>query len=406
MSGHEERAHASLGASSAHRWMACPGSLRLSEGIPNRSSKYADEGTAAHQLAERCLRNRWRAEVCIGGTEIVRDADWPVTDEMAEAVQVFLDTVRGAMVEGDTLLVEQRFSLSDAVHPGMFGTNDACVISPGRKTLFVYDYKHGRGHAVEAKGNPQLRYYGLGALLHATGSGGIGRIVLTIVQPRAIHRDGPVRSETICALDLMEWAADLKDAAVATEAPDAPVRAGEHCTFCPAAGVCPALRDRALEGAMADFAGASITVPAEPGVLTVEQLARLLDHADLIDGWLAAVRAHALHLAESGATVPGYKLVPKRATRKWANEEEVPQALSALGVDPGEMYHPGKLKSPAQIEGALPARLGSSLAKRAAHLGALVVKESSGVNLVPDGDPRTAQAPSAVSDFAAYNHAP
>lgn len=390
---HEHRAHAVLGASSAYRWMACPGSVRLSAGIPSRSSRYADEGTAAHQLAEECLRaadERQFARMHVGEWQAVRGQLWEVTEEMAEAVQVFLDTVRAAVLPGDTLLIEQRFDLSAAVHPGMFGTNDACVVSPNRKTLFVFDYKHGRGHAVEAKGNPQLRYYALGALLHSGAP--VGKIVMTIVQPRAAHKDGPVRSETISALDLMEWAADLKDAAVATEAADAPIRAGEHCTFCPAAAICPALRDRALEAAMADFAGATITVPASPSVLSVDQLARLLDHADLIDDWLAAVRAHALHLAESGVAVPGYKLVQKRATRKWRAEEEVPQALSALGVSP-EDTHKRVLLSPAQIEKLLPKE------KRAA-LDALVVKESSGVNLVPDADPRQAKAPSAISDFA------
>jgi hypothetical protein len=82
--------------------MACPGSVRLSAGIPGRSSRYADEGTAAHQLAERCLTNGIMAAAdCIGEVERVRGTDWPVTEEMAEAVQVSLDTVRGAF-EHDT----------------------------------------------------------------------------------------------------------------------------------------------------------------------------------------------------------------------------------------------------------------------------------------------------------------
>lgn len=389
---HEHRAHAILGASSAHRWMACPGSVRLSAGIPGRSSRYADEGTAAHQLAERCLRERQNPWRFIGQKERVRDQDWEVTEEMAEAVQVFVDCIRGpngVTEDGDETLIEQRFDLSAQVHPGMFGTNDACVVSRARKTLFVFDYKHGRGHAVEAKGNPQLRYYALGALLH-TGAP-VGKIVMTIVQPRAPHPDGPVRSETISALDLLEWASDLKAAAVATEAPDAPIKAGEHCTFCPAAAVCPALRDRALEAAMADFAGATITVPSEPGVLTVEQMARLLDHADLIDDWLAAVRAHALHLAESGVVVPGYKLVPKRATRKWVDEASVAQYLSGF-IDPDALYS-RKLISPAQAEKLLPK-------DKRGLMEPLTIKESSGTNLVPDGDPRTAKVPSAVADFA------
>jgi hypothetical protein len=193
-------------------------------------------------------------------------------------------------------------------------------------------------------------------------------------------------------LDLLEWTADLKAAAIRTTAPDAPVKAGEWCTFCPAAGFCPALRDKALESALADFGGATITVPSDPAVLQPPDLARLLDAADLVDEWLGAVRAYALHLAESGETVPGYKLVPKRATRKWREEDSTPQALSALGLTP-DQTHKRSLLSPAQIEKLLPKE------KRAA-LDGLVVKESSGVNLVKDSDPRGAKAPSAIADFA------
>jgi hypothetical protein len=391
VTAHETRAHAVLGASSAHRWMACPGSVRLSAAAPPRaSSRYADEGTAAHQLAEWCLRENSHAADRVGTVELVNSVEWEVTEEMADAVQVFVDTVRAEWRAGDTLLVEQRFDLS-GLHGGMFGTNDACVVSPSRGTLFVFDYKHGKGHAVEAVGNPQLRYYGLGALMHL-GMAGIHTIVLTIVQPRAPHRDGPVRRETISAMDLLEWTADLRRAARATEAADAPVNAGEWCTFCPAAGTCPALRDKALESAMADFAGAVIKVPADPGVLTPEQMARLLDASDLIDKWLAAVRAHALHLAESGGTVPGYKLVDKRATRKWRDDGAAPQLLSGLGLDQDDIFD-RKLRSPAQVEKLLPK-------EKRGDLAALVVKESSGVNLVRDDDARPSRVASAIADFA------
>lgn len=374
--------------------MACPASIRMSEGIPSRSSVYADEGTAAHQLAERCLRERQNPWRFIGQTETVNGQPWEITEEMAEAVQVFIDCIRGpngAMQEGDHLLIERRFDLS-SVHPGMFGTNDACVISPSRRTLFVFDYKHGKGHAVEARGNPQLRYYGLGALLNAAGGGGIERLVLTIVQPRAPHRDGPIRSEEIDILDLLDWAGELKRAAVATEDPFAPLAAGDHCLFCPASAVCPALQKRALTEAAADFDGADIRVPADPSTLSMDQIVRVLNAADLIDGWVAAVRAHALHLAESGTEVPGYKLVPKRATRRWRDEAEVPTAEAVLHVPHDDLYV-RKLKSPAQIEKLLPR-------ERRHLLEPLVEKISSGVNLVRDDDARPAQAPSAIADFS------
>ena len=379
--------------------MACPGSIRLSAGRERASSSYADEGTAAHQVAEKCLRAERDAAEYVGTKEVVNGAEWEVTEEMAEAVQVFLDEVRAACEPGDTLLIEHQFDLS-AIRPDMFGTNDACVVNPRKRVLHVFDYKHGKGHAVEVIGNPQLRYYGLGALLDV-GATGIDKIVLTIVQPRAPHRDGPVRRETISVLELVEWINDLRAAAQRTEDPDAPLVPGDHCTFCPAAGVCRALHDKALDSAMADFSGAAITVPDKrhAETLTPSDLARVLDAADMIDEWLAAVRAHALHLADSGTGVPGYKIVPKRATRKWICPEQVPQALSALGVPAMEMYAEPKLRSPAQIETVLPKSLGQNAKARAAKLEPLVSRVSSGVNLVRDSDARAGIEPSAIADF-------
>ena len=59
---HTARAHAKLSPSSAYRWIACPGSIRLSAGIPDTSSVFAEEGTAAHELCELCLRDRTDAD--------------------------------------------------------------------------------------------------------------------------------------------------------------------------------------------------------------------------------------------------------------------------------------------------------------------------------------------------------
>lgn len=49
-------AHSNLGASSAKRWMNCPGSNALIEHAPpEQSSKYAAEGTAAHWVGEQLI---------------------------------------------------------------------------------------------------------------------------------------------------------------------------------------------------------------------------------------------------------------------------------------------------------------------------------------------------------------
>ena len=39
--------HVELSASGAHRWMNCPGSIKLSRQVPDKRSVYAAEGSVA-----------------------------------------------------------------------------------------------------------------------------------------------------------------------------------------------------------------------------------------------------------------------------------------------------------------------------------------------------------------------
>ena len=48
--------HAKLSPSAAFRCLNCTPSLKMSEAFPNSTSVYAEEGTTAHELAEKKLR--------------------------------------------------------------------------------------------------------------------------------------------------------------------------------------------------------------------------------------------------------------------------------------------------------------------------------------------------------------
>lgn len=380
---HKERAHSKLGASGAHRWIACPGSLRLAAGIPDKETIFAAEGTAAHELCELCLRSDQAAEEYIGRTITVGNHKFEVDEEMAEAVQVYLDTVRAAYApaDGDMLMIEERFDLS-RVYPGMFGTGDAGVYKAKDKKLVVIDYKHGKGHAVDADDNPQLKYYGIGMLETPILRGKpVEKVELVIVQPRAPHKDGPVRRWEADVMDLLEFTGDLQVAARLTEDPDAPLAAGPHCKFCAAAGICPKLREQAIADAKLEFA-------ASPEELTDEDLADLLEKADLIKGWIAAVAGEAYRRAEGGAKVPGWKLVQKRAVRKWAGDpDDIAKQLTMLLPLEAEDILETKLRSPAQVEKLLPK-------SERADLKAFIVAESSGTTLARETDRRSEVAPS------------
>jgi len=379
--------HAKLGASSASRWMTCPGSLRMSEGIPDESSEYAMEGTAAHTVAESCLREGTDAGSWLGREVAVEDRTFPVNAEMADAVQIYLNAVRSDLTEGASLDIETRFDLN-RIYPGLFGTNDACIYDPETKVLRVYDYKHGY-RVVNVVHNPQLMYYALGAAISRAHMP-LREVELVIVQPRSPHPDGPVRRWSTTPMDLLDWSADLVEAAKRTEAPDAPIVYGEHCEFCPAGHSCPERREESLEIVGMNGADAS---PPEPSDLTADALGTLLDRIRLVESWLKRVRNHAYSRAIAGDPPVGWKIVEKRPTRRWTDESAVAACLQKQGLTDDEIYEK-KLLSPAKVD--------KVLGKQKKLVAGFVTKESSGTTLAPESDRRMAVVP-ALLDFKPEN---
>lgn len=346
-----DKAHSVLGASSAYRWLACPGSVRLSAGMPKTSSVYAEEGTAAHELAEMCLKHNKDAEKYIGVKLAVNGKSYEVTSEMADAVQIYVDAVRADLAaagQGAELKIEQQFHL-DWLKEGLFGTNDA-MVGELFGTLRVFDYKHGAGVAVEAEDNPQMMYYALGA---AYGDA-YEDVELVIVQPRAHHPAGPVRRCKMTTDELTRWGQEvLLPGAEATEDPEAPLATGDHCRFCPALAVCPKQREQALVVAREAFADTPSAPPA-PEVMSLKDLKRVLDVSDMVSAWMDACWAHVKNLIESGVATPeqiGYKLVAgKKGNRAWKDEALAEKWLKG---SLGDGAYTKKLLSPSQAEKAM-----------------------------------------------------
>ncbi len=402
---HTARAHARLAPSAAHRWMECPGSVRMSAGIESKSSTYAAEGTAAHELAALCLTKDYDAVEFLGWRVDTNTSEkWrpgsehPVADgvtvfevdeEMVEGVQLYLDTVRSLKKGQYELDVEQRLDMTH-IHNGIYGTGDAVVYQVDAGVLHVVDLKYGKGVAVEPTENPQLMLYGAGAARRYHNRV-LNEVVLHIVQPRAPHANGPVRSWATDPLSLMEFEDVLSRAALHTEQLDAPLVAGDWCRFCPALPTCPAAREKAIAVAQSEFTEAAPT----PETLSGEQLAEVLAQAEFIGNWVKAVQAYAHAEAVAGRTPTGFKLVPKRATRKWKDVTDAADALfHVYEIDNDSLYTEPELKSPAQVEKAIGK-------KRFATIEAdLVTKVSSGSNLVPVSDARPSVRAEASADFA------
>ena len=223
-----EGAHSILGPSSSERWMNCPGSV-LAPGVA-KQTKYAAEGTAAHELSKWVRETGKPASDWKGSTLVVGDFQFKVGKPMIDSVQTFVDDCD--WLEGDAYF-EKRVHYEHWV-PGGFGTGDDFRIEDG--LCNVTDLKHGTGVKVFAKENSQLKLYALGTYSALGWMYDFDRFVLRISQPRLRHFE----EFEISLGHLMQWAYDVvRPAAKLAMTPGAPIVAGSWCKFCKTEGYVP-----------------------------------------------------------------------------------------------------------------------------------------------------------------------
>lgn len=332
----ERPTHSPLGASGAERWMSCPGSVALLKELELPESDEPDfrsEGTSAHEAGAHCLINGMDAWEVIGQTF----GKHVFTAEMSAAVQIYLDEARDGVDEFCT--VYNEFKIDDPeFHELFYGTLDRGVI---RGTLMkVKDYKHGEGVVVEVERNPQIMYYAYGLLRHHPE---VTDVELTIVQPRAFHPDGPVRTWECSADYIREWAEDtLRPAMLRTEM-DNDLDAGKWCRFCPAKLVCPL---------MVSLFGAAMTANKDQiPQLSDAGLGRSYQYVQAVEQYVKAMKEEAFRRLSTGKELDGIKLVPKKANRVWKG--------GAIAVFRSrfeqEAFTKPELRSPAEMEKISPA---------------------------------------------------
>lgn len=376
--------HAHFSASGSHKWLNCAGSLLMEKDIPNISTTFADEGTAAHELASWCLTKGLNAEhykgtklQIINGKyhpskkklpeDITSESMWVVNDDMVENVQVYLDLVHThAAVNKAKLFIEQRVDFSDHIGvSGSFGTSDVVVVTDDEITII--DLKYGRGVEVDADDNPQLMLYALGTLDKFLYVYDPTHIRLVICQPRRNHI-----SEWVCSKDaLLQFAQEARSkAAVARGVRPEQLGLGsvyltpgeKQCQFCRAKGNCPALTAKVMYDITQDFVDManeldveeSLTAAIDPrniGGMTYEQLSNALKAAPLVELWLKGTKERAFSEMVRGQSIPGFKLVRgRKGHKKWdeAQMDEIKaQMYHVLG---GKIYDPPKLVTPAVAE--------------------------------------------------------
>lgn len=349
--------HSPLGGSGAYRWMLCPGSVALSYGIEDEESEYAVIGTAAHALAEVCLKygmDAWeRMSHKWLPTEKILSPHYPFPDdaisidkEMADAVQVYLYAIRSKH-EGFSFgqsWIEQEFHCP-TIHKYCWGKSDFCYLDG--EIFHVWEYKHGAGIMVEVPWNPQLMYCACGMLEQLRLWEKVKKVELHVVQPRGFHFDGPIRSWVMLRRNLKAWMKQILIPAMDLAMVSDDTKSGEHCRFCPArAKACPQIVEDfdELEKMNAMFSEKDVAQK-----LSNTQIARYLDLFDVAKIAANAVNKTAFGRMQVGKRIPGRKLVKARVNREWkrAAKKELKKKFGANAMTTSG------LKSPSQIE-ALP----------------------------------------------------
>jgi hypothetical protein len=224
---------------------------------------------------------------------------------------------------------------TDGIPMGVTGKvellNDKVI---AQQPVVSLDWKFGDGVPVDATENAQGMYY-VAAARRTPGLewvfDGAKEVEIVIVQPPHIRR----WVTTFDRINAFEQ--ELMLAMYEAKKPNAKLQHGEHCRFCSAKPVCPVMTgavDRALK--------------VKVDSLDHAQINAYLKNADMLEDWITSLRDLAYNLVKGGATLPDWKLVAKRGTRKWADEGAACVFLiNSIGT---EKAYTAKIISPAQAE--------------------------------------------------------
>lgn len=316
--------HYRLSPSGASRWMNCPGSLRLSEGLERKESEYAKEGTRAHALAEQLVRG-------------MKPAVAPEDQEMLDAVMVYVNEIETYRRNYSVRDEYTERTLECTEIPGLGGTSDHVMFyKDGDKYVcHIWDYKHGAGVPVDVTENKQVLSYAV--IIQDYIGGFIDHFRATIVQPRAFAGDA-IQTWEFDHHRVEKHAEEIKEAVKQDY-----LRAGDHCRWCPALSICPENMRHALTLAQAEFA--DIRGDAD-------RLIELMEITPAVKAFLDAVPQMLMEMFRQGKGPEGWKVVERKSHRKWAlSDKEVLKALEDLGVTSPTR---SELKTPPQIEKELP----------------------------------------------------
>lgn len=295
-------------ASEMPRVMCCPGSKTIQAAYPDKSGYAAKEGTVAHGIASAVLAGKRDLASYLGQSI----SNMYIDQEMLHYIQLYINECQNA---GS---VEQGLSMECEGHT-LTGTPDYWMfeMSATAKTLAVKDLKYGYGW-VEAYENWQLLTYAV-LVMAATREldGNCDTIELTIIQPRASHPEGPVRSWSFNA-DLLRGYRNfiigaMRDAAL----PKPPIRTGPHCRYC--RGLLHCHGAAAAASFAIDYAHEASHGAMAPDTLVLE--IEIVDRArKMLDQRMTALEELGLAMCKSGKIIPGWEARSTISPLAWNND--------------------------------------------------------------------------------------
>lgn len=351
-----------LGGSNAARLLACPASYQeqLRNPIQDVELTFAAEGTALHMAIANIVESRVVPEQLLGA-EFYGHV---MTEEHVQVLRKALDSLHALMNEHGNrkqfriVGIEETLPMPGIL--GSFGTLDLCMAD--KRTVLLVDWKFGSGvpvyalHVDEQGGylNPQLAFGAVTArAAHRRRFRG-KKIVCAIIQPRM---DVGCDSATTDDGELDDFHSAFMHAFSEALGRNAHRERGDHCRFATCKATCPFWTGPAFDLADIDPTAAALqqSVAADPTAYGAF-LSKSLRLADYAEAWAAEIRRQGHVFLESGGVVPGFKLVPKRATRKWVNDgQNAHSYLDAIEIPDADRYTAPELKSVAQMEKLLKA---------------------------------------------------
>jgi|DEB0MinimDraft_6_1074348.scaffolds.fasta_scaffold00032_38 hypothetical protein len=374
--------HSIFAPSSAEQWTTCSASveaiqLAKSQGLitEEESSEYADEGTEAHDFADKVAKKQMSLHT------IPRPMKDHIAGYLAETNE--LRNLRDPNIVGASHSYEHQVPLF--YRPEDFGTVDFRAVRPNPEDpnfgIDILDFKYGQGVKVDAFENKQLAIYGYSTIRDIENSKDklpdTMPVRLGIYQPRHHTFDGSVDWWSLTLGDLRKFCQEIEDAYhVANDPMEAVFKPSpKACLFCDIRKICKHRCKTSFQG-MGPKANPFEEFDEEPEPLdltqepeetaitmtkknqptkfvTPEQVKWIVAHGKEMKKVIDDVLDAETDRIQKGGDLRGVKLVAgKQGNRTWVDEERA-EKMASNYLNAEERSKPRQFKTAPQIIAAL-----------------------------------------------------